>query len=73
MSVEHLEAEILKLPRDIRARLAERLLSSLDDESEIEKAWIAEAEQRYQRFLDGDDLADSVESVLKRLRDEFTL
>ena len=73
MSVDQLEAEILKLPGAIRARLAERLLSSLDDDSEIEEAWVAEAERRYQRYLDGEEEVVSVDTVLARLREEFDL
>ena len=73
MSVDQLEAEILKLPRSIRARLAERLLSSLDDDSEIEEAWVAEAEFRYQRYLEGKEESTSVETVLAKLREEFEL
>lgn len=73
MSLDQLEAEILKLPREIRARLAERLLSSLDDDSEIEEAWVAEAEHRYQRYLEGDEEVVSVDNVLARLREEFEL
>lgn len=73
MSVDQLEAEILKLPREVRARLAERLLSSLDDDSEIEEAWIAEAERRYQSYLEGDEEVVSVGAVLARLREELEL
>ncbi|MEX0600589.1 MAG: addiction module protein [Rhodothermales bacterium] len=73
MSVDQLEAEILKLPREIRARLAERLLSSLEDGSEIEEAWVAEAERRYQRYLEGEENVVSVDTVLAKLRDELEL
>ena len=55
MSTEELEAEALKLaPRD-RARLAERLLQSLEDLSDEENAtlWAQEAERR-DRAWDGD-------------------
>jgi hypothetical protein len=48
MSIEQLEAEALKLPRHIRARLAEALIASLDEDSESEQAWEDEAEVRYQ-------------------------
>lgn len=46
MSFERLEAELLKLPRDVRARLAERLISSLDVDSKIEEAWVWEADDQ---------------------------
>ena len=43
---EQLEVEALHLPRDERARLAEALISSLDEESEVERAWNAEIRRR---------------------------
>ena len=43
---EQLEVEAQKLPRDERARLAEALIASLDEEAEIERAWYDEAERR---------------------------
>ena len=48
MSVEELESEALKLDPKARARLAERLLVSLDDLSESENVhlWAAEAQCR---------------------------
>jgi hypothetical protein len=48
MDVETLEAEVLKLDTQSRARLAERLLASLDELSEEEAAriWAAEAQRR---------------------------
>jgi putative addiction module component (TIGR02574 family) len=46
MQIEILEAQALKLTNSERARLAERLLASLDEDSEIEAAWAAEVERR---------------------------
>lgn len=43
---EMLEAEALKLTKPERARLAEHLIASLDEDSEIEEAWAAEIEKR---------------------------
>lgn len=45
-STGKLEAEVLKLPPDERAMLAQRLLASLEDDAEIEEAWAAELERR---------------------------
>jgi putative addiction module component (TIGR02574 family) len=73
MLVEQLEAEILKLPREIRARLAERLISSLDDESENEQAWIEEAERRYRRYVDGETEAVPIDEFLSQLRQDLEL
>lgn len=43
---EILEAESLKLTAAERAKLAEHLIASLDEDSEIEEAWATEVEQR---------------------------
>jgi putative addiction module component (TIGR02574 family) len=43
---ETLEAEALKLSPAERAKLAEHLIASLDEDSEIEEAWAAETERR---------------------------
>lgn len=43
---ETLEAEALKLSVAERAKLAEHLIASLDEDSEIEDAWAAETERR---------------------------
>jgi putative addiction module component (TIGR02574 family) len=44
--LEMLEAEVLKLTAIERARLAELLIASLDEDSEIEEAWAAEVGRR---------------------------
>ena len=43
---EQLENEAQSLPREERAKLAEALIASLDDESKIDRAWLHEAERR---------------------------
>lgn len=43
---EILETEALKLTPSERAALAQRLLASLDEDTEIEEAWGAEIERR---------------------------
>ena len=56
-SLPEIEKDALRLPADDRARLAMRLLSSLEEATEspeeIEKLWIAEAERRFQELRDG--------------------
>ena len=49
MSVEELESEVLKLNSSSRARLAEKLLRSLEDlsEEENERLWSEEALRRH--------------------------
>jgi len=46
MTIDQLEKALMELPPSERARLAERLISSLDGESELEKEWYNEAERR---------------------------
>ncbi len=48
MSIDELEAEVLKLGPQARARLAERLLASLESlsDEENEQIWAEEAERR---------------------------
>ncbi len=44
--LEVLEAEALKLTAPERARLAEQLIASLDEDTEIDQAWAREIERR---------------------------
>ncbi|MGH7481795.1 MAG: addiction module protein [Longimicrobiales bacterium] len=71
MTIDQFEAEILKLPRPLRARLADLLISSLDEETEIERAWEEEAERRYQSYLAGEEEIASAQEVLERIRAEL--
>jgi len=56
-SLPEIEKDALLLSAEDRARLAVRLLTSLegttDSPEEIEKLWIAEAERRFQELRDG--------------------
>ncbi|MBA3314445.1 MAG: addiction module protein [Planctomycetota bacterium] len=49
-SAEDIEIIALQLPRDQRAHLAERLIASLDDDSEIEQAWAIEIRRRVEQI-----------------------
>jgi len=54
VSPEQLQAELLQLPPDVRARLAEALLASLDEpDSELDIAWGDEAERRADELRSG--------------------
>ncbi len=68
MSVQELEAEILKLPSHERARLAEVLIESLEEEDEIARAWADEAERRYEELRSGAVDAVPAEEVFARIR-----
>ena len=56
-SLPQIEKDALRLSPEDRARLAVRLLSSLEETAaspeEIEKLWIKEAERRFQELRDG--------------------
>ena len=54
MTREQLEAEARNLPREERARLAEALLNSLEEESEIEQAWRTEIRRRADELDSGE-------------------
>ncbi len=73
MMIETLEAEALKLPRSHRARLAEALISSLDDDSDAEEAWENEADRRYQQYLAGEEEAIPATEALAQIRSELGL
>jgi putative addiction module component (TIGR02574 family) len=73
-SLERLESELMALSAQDRARLAERLLASLDDAAdedpgEVERAWMEEVDRRYQRYLTGEESARPAEEVLARVRE----
>jgi hypothetical protein len=73
MSIEELESEAMKLDPKARARLAGKLLESLDtlSEAENERAWAEEAERR-DRDLDSDgDDGRSADEVLRDARDRL--
>jgi putative addiction module component (TIGR02574 family) len=70
MKLTELENEALRLDPRSRARLAERLLGSLDDlaESEIEELWLDEAERREREWDAGEVVGIPADQVLRELR-----
>ena len=65
-----LESPALKLPRRERARLAQRLISSLDPEvdADAERLWLAEAECRLTELNSGKVAAIPADKVMKKAR-----
>jgi putative addiction module component (TIGR02574 family) len=53
--LKKIEDEVLSLSSQERAFLADRLLSSLGEDvfTDIDTAWIAEAERRYEEYKEG--------------------
>ena len=65
-----LEAKALKLPPEERARLAQRLISSLDQASdpESEELWIRESERRLEELESGSVASVPAERVVEKAR-----
>lgn len=72
--LKKIERDTLSLSQQERAYLADRLLSSLDGDTlnDIDVAWIAEAERRYQEYKDGkrkgipaNEVFDEADRILK--------
>ena len=63
-----IEAQALRLPPKDRARLAQRLISSLDPESDrdAEQAWVEEAERRLDELESGKIATIPAEQVLEK-------
>ena len=64
------EAQVLNLPVEDRAILAEHLITSLDsvEDSENERLWVEEAERRYRLFKSGTISARPAIDVLRDAR-----
>jgi putative addiction module component (TIGR02574 family) len=65
-----IESKAMKLSPRERARLAERLISSLDDEVDVdaEAAWIREGERRLDELRSGKVRGRSATGVFRRAR-----
>jgi len=61
---------VLKLPRRDRARLAQRLISSLDrdTDTDAERLWIEEAERRLDDLKSGKVAGVAANKVIKKAR-----
>ncbi len=70
MNDEQLDAEIMKLDLDARARLAEKLILSLDVPSDKENLhlWIVEAERRLRDLREGRAKEIPAEEMFLRAR-----
>ena len=68
--VRELESHALKLSRKERARLAQRLIASLDQEidADADRLWLAEAERRLAELKSGKVAAIPAERVIKNVR-----
>ena len=74
MDLQTLETEALKLNSSARARLAERLLQSLEtlSEAENEQLWAEEAQRRHQELEAGTVAGRSADEVFREARARLT-
>jgi len=77
-NAEQIEKELLNLSHKERARLAHRLIVSLDEEeehiseAEWEALWLEEVQRRERELREGKAKLQPAEEVLRELRKEFT-
>lgn len=71
MTIEQLKSEALKLPHHERARLAQELIESLDEELETEREWYKEAERRLLEIREGKVDAVSADEVFASAREKL--
>ena len=66
--LEDIEAAALQLATSDRAKLAERLLISLEEDDEILAAWVEEAERRGDAYERGEMEAIDLDESVARLK-----
>jgi putative addiction module component (TIGR02574 family) len=69
--IEDLESAAMQLTRAERARLAERLIASLDEDVEIEQVWAEEVRRRVEELQSGAVQSIPGEQVFAELKDLF--
>lgn len=66
--LDELQAAVLSLPEAERARLAARILASLEDEAADDAAWVSEVRERLAAYRRGEIGAVAAEEVLTKAR-----
>ena len=66
-TIDEIEAAALQLPREERARLAERLIASLGVDPEVEASWKAEVRRRLEELRSGAVPSIPGEQVLREM------
>ncbi len=71
--IQAVETQMLALDPQERARLASRLIASLDDLSpeETEVLWVREAQHRYQAYRSGDLTARPIAEAMQEIRSKL--
>lgn len=70
-TLEALQAEVLRLSPKDRARLLDRLIASLDADTEVEAAWDAVAAAREAEITTGTVQPVPLDAALSRLETRF--
>ena len=72
-TLEEIEAELLQLPGQARARLAKSLILSLEEveEEDTDQLWAEEAERRYQEIERGGVTPIPSEEVFREARNRL--
>ncbi len=70
---DRLKSELLRLPTEDRAELAYFLIRSLDDEddADVQAAWEAELERRWQEMESGKAAGERAEDVFAEMRKKY--
>lgn len=70
MTIQQIEVELLKLDVQSRARLAEKLLMSLEElsDAENERLWAEEASRRHEELAKGSTIGRSATEVIRDAR-----
>ncbi len=73
LTLNEIEDESLKLSLHERAILVEHLIESIDpgDNSDFEKLWVEEAEERYQAYRAGKFKGKPADKVFKQAYERF--
>ena len=69
---EELEAAALSLPPNERARLARRLIVSLEEEDEVGEAWRHEVKRRLEAYRGNEVESPSATEVMEEARERLT-
>lgn len=67
-TIHEIESQALQLPVHERVQLVERLLTSLDEDTEIEREWAEEVSERLEGYREGRLVAVSGTEVLEEVR-----
>ncbi|MFL5538360.1 MAG: addiction module protein [Longimicrobiaceae bacterium] len=69
LTADQIEVEALSLPREDRARILDALMSSLEADPEVERAWDEEIRRRIEGIKSGKTQTIPGEDVFKEIED----